>query len=633
MLDFLNMVGVVAFVVFFFGFCVFIHELGHFLAAKWCGLHINAFSIGFKKAWGKKIGGVDYRIGWLPFGGYVDLPQVDSTGSDIKDADGNPLPPGKPLARIITAVAGPLFNIIFGLVLGCVIWVCGVPQGTARMENIVVEHIIDGAPSQRAGLIVGDKIIKLNGEKLNCTWNKFLERFILKAGTATLTVLRDGKEVDITFQPEVNPVNKMLKKEGIASPWFSPLLKPVAYPTLGSNASKAGMKAGDIIVDINGKKVKNLMEAEYELDNLQKKRYDITVLRKGKLIKLKPFESTATERQVRQIGVAYSSILYHPILSSLPEGSTLYKKGLRTGDEIIKLNGKYVTNFEDLENGIKQGKKNKVISLTVMRGGKDYSFNGIKIPAENSSSTEKVDIVYKKWIFINSVTKGKPADIAGMKDGDKIIKFYGKALTGGEDFKQIIQTSTEKGLELTVLRDGKEVNIVVHPQVFNVQDFGFEFVTKRYPSPLTQLKEVVMNSYRSLKAVGTGILYKLGLSDQKTSLGLKNFSGPVGISAMIGKIVSHGSYIQGLAFIVMITFSLGMLNLMPLPVLDGGHIVMACIQIVIGRPLPAKIVDPIMNLCAIMLISFMLYVTVYDFLRLKGDSAPSETITLTVCKE
>ena len=70
--------------------CVFVHELGHFLVAKWRGLHIIAFSLGFKKAWGKKINGVDYRIGWIPAGGYVDLPQIDTT--DVaKDEDGNEL--------------------------------------------------------------------------------------------------------------------------------------------------------------------------------------------------------------------------------------------------------------------------------------------------------------------------------------------------------------------------------------------------------------------------------------------------------------------------------------------------------------------------------------------------------------
>lgn len=77
--------------VFFLGWCIFVHELGHFLAAKWRGLHIVAFSIGFKKVWGFKHKGIDYRIGCIPCGGYVDLPQIDATG-EPKDEHVTPSP-------------------------------------------------------------------------------------------------------------------------------------------------------------------------------------------------------------------------------------------------------------------------------------------------------------------------------------------------------------------------------------------------------------------------------------------------------------------------------------------------------------------------------------------------------------
>ena len=92
LLDILQIICSALFMVFFFGACIFIHELGHFLAARMCGLHIVAFSIGFRKAWAKKINGVEYRIGWIPCGGYVDLPQIDASDDVIKDENGNELP-------------------------------------------------------------------------------------------------------------------------------------------------------------------------------------------------------------------------------------------------------------------------------------------------------------------------------------------------------------------------------------------------------------------------------------------------------------------------------------------------------------------------------------------------------------
>ena len=110
--EFLSRIGAILIVVFVVGFCIFSHELGHFLAGKWRKLHIDAFSIGFRKIWGKKVNGIEYRIGWLPLGGYVELPQVDAATEEIKAADGTVLPRAKPLDRIITAAAGPLANIL-----------------------------------------------------------------------------------------------------------------------------------------------------------------------------------------------------------------------------------------------------------------------------------------------------------------------------------------------------------------------------------------------------------------------------------------------------------------------------------------------------------------------------------------
>ena len=121
-LNYLSIAGAVIFVFLALGFCIFSHELGHFLAGKLMGLHIDAFSIGFKKIWGKKINGIEYRIGWLPLGGYVELPQVDSAQDEIKAADGTVLPQAKPFDRLVTAFAGPFFNIIYGLLLGCLVW-------------------------------------------------------------------------------------------------------------------------------------------------------------------------------------------------------------------------------------------------------------------------------------------------------------------------------------------------------------------------------------------------------------------------------------------------------------------------------------------------------------------------------
>ena len=109
-MEILTTAGYIGLCILLFSLAIAVHEFGHFIVAKFCGLHIEAFSVGFKKVWGKKINGVDYRIGCIPCGGYVDLPQIDSTSDEVTDAAGNPLPHAAPWKRIATAFAALIYN-------------------------------------------------------------------------------------------------------------------------------------------------------------------------------------------------------------------------------------------------------------------------------------------------------------------------------------------------------------------------------------------------------------------------------------------------------------------------------------------------------------------------------------------
>ena len=149
-------IAIILFTVFFFGFCIFIHEFGHLLAAVWQKLVVEKFSIGFgKKIWGFRKGGIEYVVSWLPFGGFVSIPQLD-TAETTKTEDGRELPHGAPLARAVTAFAGPFFNMLFGLLLGIVIWVHGLPQDTPEDKAAAgcqrlpdIGHVVEGQADLR----------------------------------------------------------------------------------------------------------------------------------------------------------------------------------------------------------------------------------------------------------------------------------------------------------------------------------------------------------------------------------------------------------------------------------------------------------------------------------------------------
>ena len=520
-LQILTVIGSALFMIIFFGLCVFVHELGHFLAARMCGLHVIAFSIGFKKVWSKKINGVEYRIGCIPVGGYVDLPQIDATG-EAEDENGNKLPKAEPWKRIVTAFAGPFFNILFALLLGCVIWIFGLPQSSPKVQEFKVKTVQEDKPEYNAGLRPGDVIIELNGKKINSTWNEFSRDIMLTVGDVELTVRKpDGSTQKISYQPEVN--RQIAPNAKAPYPFFTVEIPVTIVPQKGSAAEKAGLKAGDRIVKLNGKEV-GLDEFMVQIAGANGKPLVMDYERK--------------------------------------DGST----------------GQVTVNPE-----------------------KDEGFLcGITFSANEE-------------LLVETLFHGLPAEKV-VKAGDRILALNGEKMNTTEDFIKGIQKIGGDEFKVTLLRDGKEMDVTLHSVPRNQIGVQFQFLS--YPNPIEQMVNVLDLTWRSLRSVGAGIGRKLGLDSGYTTLGPQHFSGPVGIGQTLYLSVYKGSLIIGLNLVVLISFSLALFNLLPLPVLDGGHIMLACLEMIFRKPISAKILQPITIAFVVILIGFMVFVTFFDIQRL-----------------
>src|SRR6266481_3399411 len=140
-------------VVLLFNLLIFVHELGHFLAARWRGLKVDRFAIWFgKPIWKKKINGVEYALGTIPAGGYVSLPQM-ATMEMIEgkgESSGQPLPPISALDKIIVAFAGPLFSFLLAIAFAFVVMVVGRPEQNCR-NSTTVGWVDPGGPAWKAG--------------------------------------------------------------------------------------------------------------------------------------------------------------------------------------------------------------------------------------------------------------------------------------------------------------------------------------------------------------------------------------------------------------------------------------------------------------------------------------------------
>src|ERR1039458_9421928 len=131
-------------VVLIFNLIIGVHELGHFLAARWRGLKVERFAIWFgKPIWKRKIGGVEYALGTIPFGGYVSLPQMATmeTIEGKSETPAEPLPNVSPLDKIIVAFAGPLFSFMLAIAFAFVVW--GVGRPTNEADNTTTIGWVD----------------------------------------------------------------------------------------------------------------------------------------------------------------------------------------------------------------------------------------------------------------------------------------------------------------------------------------------------------------------------------------------------------------------------------------------------------------------------------------------------------
>ena len=268
-------------VVLLFNLLIAVHELGHFLAAKWRGLKIERFAIWFgKPIWKKKIGGVEYALGCIPAGGYVALPQMASMEliegkperAEWSDGRGGgtsrtemtveelkELPPVSPLDKIIVAFAGPLFSFLLAVAFACIVWGVGKPSNEGDASTRV-GWVDPAGPAWKAGLRPGDTILSVDGYPVkhfaptaqdSVTW-----RIVTSEGTnVAIKYLRDGKEA-MAYPVPMHRPTKWYERKDLRHILITPVMKSIIYSVASNSpAALAGLAKGDEIVALDGKPI------------------------------------------------------------------------------------------------------------------------------------------------------------------------------------------------------------------------------------------------------------------------------------------------------------------------------------------------------------------------------------------
>lgn len=263
-------------IIVFFGGSIFVHELGHFLAARRRGVLVERFSIGFgPPIWSHRgRDGVDYRVSWLPLGGYVLLPQLaDLRGVEgTSEVDAPSLPGVSYPTKLIVFLAGVVCNLLFAFLLASILWLVGVPENSefATTEIGAVSRTLEIAkgnevpsPASQAGLRAGDIVRQIDGQPV-ADWNQLMQALYFGAGRdargapqTTFVIERAGRLETVVLHPQLSGDEK-IRRVGIA-PAYALLVQEV---TPGSVAARAGLVAGDEILELQQVPVRNI--ATYE---------------------------------------------------------------------------------------------------------------------------------------------------------------------------------------------------------------------------------------------------------------------------------------------------------------------------------------------------------------------------------
>ncbi|MBC2600714.1 RIP metalloprotease RseP [Puniceicoccus vermicola] len=310
-----------------------------------------------------------------------------------------------------------------------------------------------------------------------------------------------------------------------------------------------------------------------------------------------------------------------------------YEAGIHSGDRVVAVDGDPIDDWMELNNAIltglgRNGEGKPEVDITVERNGEELTFvvNPVLITRENARD---IGMRPAGDLRITGVYEEMPAFEAGIQPGDLLLKLDGEPIHSSALLQASLAQHEEGPIDLTVLRDGEEITFSMEPKFFPDLDrklFGFQYGYQAkteivHRNPIQQIAIMADTVKRTLVA----------LLHQGSDVKVRNMNGPVGIVHVISTL-SHYGFTHVIWLLAFINVNLAMLNLMPVPVLDGGHMLFATIAKISGRPIPRRFMETTQGAFIVLFLSFMLYVTFYDVGRIGHDlgigeeSAPAETV-------
>ncbi len=257
------------------GVMILIHELGHFLAARFFDVRVEVFSFGFgPRLFGFRKGETDYRVSAILFGGYVKM-VGEQPGEESGDPRGFLAKPR--WQRLVIAFAGPFMNIVLAVGLLTGLFMVKYQKVAEPAHRGVIGYVLPGSPADKAGVREGDRIVRIEG-KTDPTWEDiFLKEVASPSRTLKVVVERGGKDIPLDVVPTLD------ERTGVGmAGWAQRAEIQIATLSPGLPAEKAGLKKGDVVISVSGERIYSLPKFHDVIRHSNGRRLDIEIERSGK---------------------------------------------------------------------------------------------------------------------------------------------------------------------------------------------------------------------------------------------------------------------------------------------------------------------------------------------------------------
>ena len=581
-----------------FGAMIFIHELGHYLAAIKVGVRVEKFYLGFD-FWGLKlfkmnIKGTEYGIGIFPLGGYVKMAGQEDFGKANVDGAPDEFTSKNVWERAQILVAGVLFNFISAFVFSALALYLGY-----RLISPEIGFVEPGGAAWKAGLQSGDKIVSYDGIPITSFDSLGTEVALGGAHEPTKIVIeRNGQRQDIFVVPVMGDMD--MPSLGV-HPQRSTTVSSVV---VDSPAHQAGLLPGDELVSVDGKTLnawEDLSPAIQAQGARGESKVELGILRDGKALS---YAVPLVSQKRPMLGIKPQ--LGNQILDIVPNG-VFQRAGVRKGMALSSISGVAVTDILSVPEKAPLGE-------VVFKGVGDpllIDFNGdleaLMGELYFGSTTEINDVK------LSVVMPDSSAEVMGLKVGDKIksIKIGEDPVLFSPDWQTLSLAVSEGEGKMSIIEVDRMGKIMSLKGAIESSDTGRYILglSPDYAMVKGDMMAALLWPFHMLR-----MTYKSMLSLVMGNVPLKHMSGPVGI-LKVTYLMAEAGLSKLVYLMALLSINLAFLNILPLPVLDGGHLLFCLIEWIKGSPVSEVIMEKVQYAGLFMLLSLFLFATWNDLMR------------------